>query len=526
MLTRLALVLFGCLVAVALIVGSELALRVTGWADAIPRPDPFAGFSEDVPLFEGTRDADGRSIYHVASIRLARKTPAPDEPQRSFLAKKPSGTFRVFALGGSSTAGTPYGTMVAYPFWLQERLRAALPDRSIEVINAAVPGYATTRELNVVRELVRFSPDLLVLYTGHNEMLESRTYEHLLSMDPRTFALWRRLADTRLHRLASSLFGRWVPAPTPPQAMLRAAEQVQSNLLPGAERFATPRELAYRALHFRHNLEQMTRLMRAAGGQTVLVTLGQNFADFPPSRSQHRAGLAAADKNAWRRAVRDGDRLFAAGRIDESQAAYRRALAIDDGHALLQAKVGRGERALEHWDEARRRYHLASDLDRLTVGAPTAYNGILREVATAEHAIFVDAEAALEAAAEHRLIGDRLFCDPVHPSIRGHQVIAAAIADGLRAAGVPAQAAAWQLEKYVEPDAQTLYDNNPRLRAREDYLRGAVLLWGRDLAGAERFIEAAVQADPTYTDAVETLARLRAARGQPTPTLAPAPAAR
>ena len=56
---------------------------------------------------------------------------------------KTPGTFRIFAMGESSTFGWKgiRSHEEAWPALLEAKLRAAHPDRRIEVINAGVPGY-------------------------------------------------------------------------------------------------------------------------------------------------------------------------------------------------------------------------------------------------------------------------------------------------------------------------------------------------------------------------------------------------
>jgi hypothetical protein len=62
---------------------------------------------------------------------------------------------------------------------------------------------------------------------------------------------------------------------------------------------------------YRLRVEEMVRVMRRAGARTFLLTLSQNFADWPPVVSAHRPGMRPDEKAAWRAAVRRGDALAA-----------------------------------------------------------------------------------------------------------------------------------------------------------------------------------------------------------------------
>ena len=110
-------------------------------------------------MFEPTTRDDGTEIYRTHPGRGIA------EPQE-FQASKASKSFRAFVVGGSSAAGTPYQPEHAFSGWLQQYLERALPDSEVEVVNAAVTGYASRRIVAVTEELAGYEPDLLIIYSG------------------------------------------------------------------------------------------------------------------------------------------------------------------------------------------------------------------------------------------------------------------------------------------------------------------------------------------------------------------------
>jgi hypothetical protein len=87
--------------------------------------------------------------------------------------EKPENTIRVVFLGGSSTAGT--GRNLAdedtWPFIAAEILNNNLKEKKIEFINASLGGYTTFESFGRLWSRVRFfSPDIVVVYHGWNEM--------------------------------------------------------------------------------------------------------------------------------------------------------------------------------------------------------------------------------------------------------------------------------------------------------------------------------------------------------------------
>ena len=124
-------------------------------------------------------------------------------PDREFLAEKPANGLRVFVVGESSAAGYPYPPAYAFGAWLERRLQADLPDLSVEVVNAAVAGYSSRRALVALREVAGYQPDVVIVYSGHNEWAERRYYSRLIEMNPWLFRLRERFFSTRLFALTS-----------------------------------------------------------------------------------------------------------------------------------------------------------------------------------------------------------------------------------------------------------------------------------------------------------------------------------
>ena len=86
---------------------------------------------------------------------------------------KPAGTFRIFAIGESSTFGWKgvRSHEEAWPAVLEAKLRAAHPDRVIEVVNAGVPGYTSVEQrINFMLRISHLQPDAILIYHGNNDL--------------------------------------------------------------------------------------------------------------------------------------------------------------------------------------------------------------------------------------------------------------------------------------------------------------------------------------------------------------------
>jgi len=85
---------------------------------------------------------------------------------------KPSNTLRIVYLGGSSTAGTGINLedKETWP-WKTTQLLQKKTEKKIEFINAALGGYTSFESYGRLWSRIRhFSPDIIVVYHGWNEM--------------------------------------------------------------------------------------------------------------------------------------------------------------------------------------------------------------------------------------------------------------------------------------------------------------------------------------------------------------------
>lgn len=386
------------LVTVGLIFGLlELGLWAAGVETLISRRDPFAGFSRQVRLFELDSGDEvwrtpGRATQHSFNFQ-------------QFAADKPDDGYRIFALGGSSAYGFPWGAEQAFPHVLAEALTETHPDRSFEAINAAAMSYGSHRLRILMHELVTHEPDLFVIYSGHNEFIERRFYSDHLARPKALDGLTRVLSHWRLYSLLADLRDRaaTTEAPTDVGQMLGIdVDRETPSELVSAER-STVLE------RYRENLIAIVELARGAGAEIVLCTVPSNIADWKPNASRTERTLTAAEQRELEELLEREDPIAAERFPDHAQAWYVAATAHE--------RAGRTA-------EAREAFVRARDLDAAPSRAPSAINAIVREVATETDAYLVDVERAFEEIAPDGLLGFNLFEDYVHPKPGAHARIA------------------------------------------------------------------------------------------------------
>jgi len=416
----------------------ELGLRLAGVAADPVNPaqsqplsaidhDPLVDLHSLRPLF--VRSEDG-SMMNIGEERMNYFCPA------SFSIAKPSNTIRIFALGGSTTQGQPYLPETAFPKWLELRLQAALPERKIEVINAGGISYASYRVAAILDEVLRYSPDLVVLYTGHNEFLEARTYARQRSIPRWMAGPLAMVSRLRVARVAGRMFadeqvasGSKTALPGEVDTMLDHADGMDAY-----QRDEDWTEGVHR--HFETTLARMIDRCQDESVPMVLCVPAGDIVNTPPFKSVPAEGLTASQNDsltAWAKTIQSD------AEFDLRMKAAEDILKLDPQNALANYALGRWkyEAAEDDPADAIKYLTMSRDHDVCSLRATTRIENEVRSYRDAENVYLVDTPRLLDrrdatlAAKPDGIADPSWFVDHVHPSIEGHQVIAEGIFDRL-----------------------------------------------------------------------------------------------
>jgi hypothetical protein len=264
---------------------------------------------------------------------------------------KPSGSFRVFVLGGSAAFGD-VAPEYAFGRSLQVMLRARFPGLPVQVVNAALPGIDSQAVRTIAREALARGADCLVIYMGNNEVVGPHGPATLIegmagAGGDAALGLGRRLRRFRIAQLLDSLLEAWrirlaPPAPEP----LDPARYLRTQVAAGDPRL----ELVY--ARFRDNLEAILFAAHDAGVPVVLSTVASNLASWAPLASRHRSDLSEDELRDFERAWDEAGEREQIGSPGIVLEVYRRAESIDDRHAGLQYRMATALRRVGQFDEA------------------------------------------------------------------------------------------------------------------------------------------------------------------------------
>jgi lysophospholipase L1-like esterase len=440
-LFRVAAIVFG----LSLLAGFEVLCRICDWGRPESHDDPFIGFRSVRPLFVLSEDG---TRYETSKARENFFQP------QSFAAQKPDEEYRVFCLGGSTVQGRPYAVETSFTTWLELNLQAAEPGRRFKVVNCGGISYASYRLTPILEEVLRYEPDLIVLCTGHNEFLESRTFAHIHDRGEFWNASLAAVSSLHTFNLMGEGYARLRGAspsvPAEGRDILPVEVEALLDYRGGLEEYHRDDPWQRNVVRqFRFNLDRMVQLARDAGVDLILVNPVCNIRDVPPFKAEHSAGLSADDLARWESLLETARRRFTgeSHNLHAAIAPLERACKIDPLHAGGWYTLAECYRAVGRMAEARDAYVRAKELDVCPLRILRPMNQAILDVARETKTPLVDAERMFEQRSPHGIVGSDQLVDHVHPNFDGHQRIADALADKLVELGRIRPVSEWQPKK-------------------------------------------------------------------------------
>jgi lysophospholipase L1-like esterase len=401
--------------------------------------DPLVNLTAAKPLFVLDQTEPNSARWIIPQERMNFFRPA------SFLATKPKNAKRIFVLGGSTVQGSPYETETAFSTWLQPRLQATDPGTFIEVVNCGGVSYASYRVNKILSEVLTHQPDAIVIYSGHNEFLESRSYANVLAMPKqqqwasRIASNFRTVREVRRWWASDDALGKVdfrTQLPSEVDARLD-----HSGGLEQYHRDATWRHEVEQ--HFADTLRRMVVACQRADVPIILCSPASELVSTSPFKIENSPILdseaQAKFDAAWAKATQTDSNLSKAERI----AACNDCLKLDPEHAGANYLLGLWAYKEGKSDSAREYLIRARDNDVCPIRATSPIVDAVHQTVREFELPFVDVIKLLDQYNARDLpipdgISDpQRFVDHVHPTIGGHQMIADAVAVELERIGWP-----------------------------------------------------------------------------------------
>ncbi len=512
---------------------SEGILHLAGVHPLSLTEDPYVGFAAMQPLFVETKTDAGEKRMVTNPAKLTHFN------QQSFPVEKAPGTFRIFSVGGSTAYGHPWRDPVSFSGWLRELLPKADSSRKWEVINAGGISYASYREAMLIAELIQYKPDLFLVYSGHNEFLEERTYRGTAGIPVAVRELSAFLDHTRTYSALRRLMRKSAPAPTTapaggaPKTTYNMAAEVDDVLAKtiGPTSYTRDDTLRRQVLeHYGASLARMAKLAHSVGAEVIFLTTPGNEKDCSPFKSEPTPGLtpgesariavwkARADSLSGKPGSAPPDSAAAAAR---TSALYDSIVALDSRNAGLLYSAGKCAYAAGNFPRAKLLFQKSLDEDICPLRALTPMRSIVMETARANSAPSLDWAAILEKKTAHRvgndILGEPDFVDHVHLSIDDYRLMALAIIGKMSALGIAKTAPGWDESAASNPAVTAVAERVMSKMGSRELGEGLhnlakVVNWAGKHEDAARIAERALATDSLGLEAIWSSLFVGAAR--------------
>ena len=368
---------------------------------------------------------------------------------QNFTMPKKKGVYRIFCVGESSVQGYPFcgdnaDSRKAFPYRLQDFLNADF--KNIEVINAGLGAASSGVILGVIKQLIRYEPDCIILYAGHNEYVYYFWHPEVLRVSPLIFKIDSLLNNLYSYRLLLKMLNRALPVNKSFQEWKRY-NLGSEHLLEISERYKgivpekewnefVKNELFLCELTFKNNVLEMNEFIKSAGIKFVICTVVSNIKDYARLLSFHSAGLKTKDLKEWEEIDMRARGLLSRGLYIEAIKQLSNLTNIDREYAQSYYLLGKAYYALGNYDSARKNFILAKDHSPVYAPfqmAPSSLNNLIRKIAHVNKIFLIDIEREFYKLKENFGIpGYDLFFENLHPNEEGYRVTAKIIADNIK----------------------------------------------------------------------------------------------
>ncbi len=325
--------------------------------------------------------------YYASDKFFSDTTNATKGNSELFTVNKASNTFRIFVLGESTTIGYPYFHSGSFHRWLQFRLMQMYPDRNFEIINLSLTAVNSYTVLDFGRQLAKYQPDAIMIYTGHNEYYGALGVGSTSYVGSNHFLVETllKLRDLKLVQLLNN-------------SIKKVAGVFSGKKIDDREtlmkRMAAKQELPYGSKEYQAGINQFDRNMNELCSlfndekiPVFLSTVVSNEKDLPPFISNGTGPNSAAHF------------------YKTAQEAYTKA----------------------DYVTAKQDFDKAKELDQLRFRAPEQINTIIKKLTTEYPFVhFVDTKALFEQYSPHGIIGSETILEHVHPNLYGYAIMSEA----------------------------------------------------------------------------------------------------
>ena len=330
---------------------------------------------------------------------------APAIVSQFFVKQKPGNVFRIYVIGESTSKGFPYSRTESFPYQLEQMLNNAETQYKFEVINFSMDATNSHIGLDIVKELIRYPPDMSIIYYGHNEFIGiggAGRYHNPF------FQLNEKLSHLRLYQ-AFKLIATKISKDDPRTLLERMTIRKGIEYNSGVYKNTID--------DFRENYESILNLLTDNHVKVITCGVVKNVKEFKPLESKGKITRAEIEK-ITEIIKSESDSLKIMQQLNE-RIKDNASLAHVAADVLLEMRRNK---------LAKYFYYKACDLDMLRVRASSDINKIIEPLSVKYNCSYIDIQEFINEMDKNGIAGNELIVDHVHPSLNCHTAIAGKIA--------------------------------------------------------------------------------------------------
>ncbi len=331
----------------------------------------------------------------IAQKYFSNLTHFPTPNSGSFEKDKKDNFFRVFVLGESTVQGYPFVPNASFPSDLQRRLELLYPSTNIEVVNCGISAIDSYTVRDFTKAIIKESPDLVLIYTGHNEYYGALGVASSFSGGKSRLLvnsfIW--LQKFRTFQLINNTIEKIISIFKSGNGKNENNETLMEHVVGKSLIPLNSNLFNLGVKQFEGNMEDILSMLKEKNIPVILGTLTCNLKNQVPFVSAKENNFLSADY------------VF-------SQAQNK----LKSGNFL----------------QAKKLFIEAKDLDELRFRAPQKFNYIIKSLGKKFSYPVVDIDSIFNAKSPDGIAGNNLMVDHLHPNIEGYRLMAKSYFNGMK----------------------------------------------------------------------------------------------
>ena len=346
----------------------------------------------------------------------------PEVSNDFILADKPDTTYRIFILGGSSAAGYPYGYNGSFSTMLRLLLENNFPKQHFEVMNLAMPAVNSYTMSDLLNQLWKYDPDLILIYSGHNEFygaLGVGSMEYL-GTSKSFIKFYLKISQFRVFQLIHKFINLVHP-------LSSDFSQDKGTLM---ERIVDKKEIKYHSPlywkainNYRDNLLDIYQSCKEHHTPIILSTLVSNIYDQRPFIDLF---ATPATEDQWHQVQMLSRKTFTENDLITSINNLRKYIKEDSIPATPYFILASIQEMMGDTIASYNNFYQAKDNDALRFRASEDFNHIIWKLHQEFQIPIADVKSIFESESKHQIPGENLLLDHLHPNLDGYYLMAKA----------------------------------------------------------------------------------------------------